>query len=265
MRIVQLTDTHVVPEPGQQLHGVDTYRALERALERALALDPAPDAILVTGDLTEDGSRKSYLRCKELFSRSSLPVLVVPGNHDDDEVMRSVFHGSSIQVGGTAQLGDWFAVLVNSQVMHRSHGEIRDVEWTNVVNGLEAARGRPTLVAMHHPPVPACPSSGCQLKGSTSFVNRLSSHPNVKVVVSGHLHQQVASRHGQMVFLTTPSTFAQVTHPDAGSTADVEDFWASHSLTATQQGFRTLDLFAEGRFETSVHLYESPPEREVSG
>ena len=40
------------------------------------------DAILVSGDLSEDGSLESYHTFKEIIGRLEAPLYVIPGNHD---------------------------------------------------------------------------------------------------------------------------------------------------------------------------------------
>ncbi|MRT32881.1 phosphodiesterase, partial [Xylella fastidiosa subsp. multiplex] len=53
--LVQLTDLHI-REPGRLAYGrIDTAPYLERAVQSVLALRQAPDAVVITGDLTDFG------------------------------------------------------------------------------------------------------------------------------------------------------------------------------------------------------------------
>ncbi len=55
--IVQLTDLHVRPLGVPAYRVAETNMLTERALRAVAALSPAPDAIIVTGDLTDCGLR----------------------------------------------------------------------------------------------------------------------------------------------------------------------------------------------------------------
>ena len=61
MRIVQVTDCHIVAEPGRRIYGTDTFCSLRAVLKQALAT--RPELILATGDLSEDGSDGSFGGC----------------------------------------------------------------------------------------------------------------------------------------------------------------------------------------------------------
>ena len=53
--LVQLTDLHI-REPGRLAYGrIDTAPYLARAVQSVLALRQAPDAVVITGDLTTPG------------------------------------------------------------------------------------------------------------------------------------------------------------------------------------------------------------------
>ena len=54
--ILQITDTHLLEEPGASLQGVDTEACFRAVIEDAKGANPSPDCILLTGDLSQDGS-----------------------------------------------------------------------------------------------------------------------------------------------------------------------------------------------------------------
>jgi 3',5'-cyclic-AMP phosphodiesterase len=249
MRVAQLSDTHLLPVGGK-LHGVDTFESLVTALEQAMSL--GPDVILITGDLAEDGSESTYCRAKELFAKFQVPFFLSPGNHDDAAVMRSIFTGSNARLETSTILGDWVVAFVDSQVPGRSHGFIPPEAIIEVESA--ASSGRPCLIALHHPILSDCPSSGCQITNGKAFSEVLIKHSSIKVVLSGHLHQSFARELGHVQLLGAPSTFANCTHLKE-PTANTEDFWASHCLDASSRGFRFLELSSSGSIETTVHLF----------
>ena len=82
MRIAQITDVHMTagpPEPG----GYDSAGALEAVIAAVLPLHP--DVVLLTGDLAASGQAAEYRRLRAVIAGLRLPILAVPGNHDDRE------------------------------------------------------------------------------------------------------------------------------------------------------------------------------------
>lgn len=253
MRIIQFTDTHLGSERGELLHGVDTQLSLRKSFEKALSLNIKPDAIFVTGDISEIGSSDSYLLFKQIFAESHLPVFVLPGNHDDTSSMSKVFFGSNVTQEAHAIRGDWLFIFVNSQVLKKSHGFIEPEELVRIENLLTSHADKWVMLSLHHPPRTECPTSGCQLKNADELLAVLSRFKNVKVILSGHLHTELDLGHQSLRMLTAPSTFALCRHPRKGDDVDVENFWASHTLLPSRQGFRSIDLLKNGEFKTEVH------------
>lgn len=88
--IVQLTDLHIRP-PGELACGrVDTARFLRDAVASMKALPFPIDAVVLTGDLVDEGQPAEYRHLQELLAPVSCPVYPLIGNHDDRDAMRSV-------------------------------------------------------------------------------------------------------------------------------------------------------------------------------
>jgi Icc protein len=83
--LAQLTDPHITVGPGD----AGSAEALAAAIAAVNAFDPLPDAVLLTGDLTEHASEAEYERAAELLAPLSIPVHLLVGNHDDPDGMRA--------------------------------------------------------------------------------------------------------------------------------------------------------------------------------
>ncbi|HEY2871294.1 MAG TPA: metallophosphoesterase, partial [Reyranella sp.] len=91
MLIAQLSDPHI-KSPGQLLYDrIDTAGYLERAVAHVLKLDPLPDVVVMTGDLVDGGKPEEYAHLRRLIAPLSMPVYVIPGNHDGREALRAAF------------------------------------------------------------------------------------------------------------------------------------------------------------------------------
>ena len=93
LRLLQLTDTHLFADPGGILYGVNTRNSLTAVIAAIKRAGERPDAILVTGDLSQDESTTSYQILRDMLAQLEAPVFVLPGNHDDPAALRARITG----------------------------------------------------------------------------------------------------------------------------------------------------------------------------
>lgn len=80
--IAQISDLHIKP-PGALAYGrVDTATALERCVAALNAFEPAPDFVVISGDLADTPTVEEYDYLKRLLAPLRLPFAGIPGNHD---------------------------------------------------------------------------------------------------------------------------------------------------------------------------------------
>ena len=220
VRIVQLSDTHLAATgtPAAQL----ARAQLERAVAQAATLEP--DLVLLTGDLTDDGSLDATVEVARIAGRPGVPVLAVAGNHDDRAVVAATFGGA-----GMARLGRWTVLTAATAVPGHEHGAI-DVDAT--LARIDALADGPIVLALHHPPVGTSSNPIFQLSGGAELTAGLLSRPNVRAVVSGHLHEGFNLRVGHLDLLGAPSTYFALRH-HGGEFTFVDDGLV---------GFQVIDL-----------------------
>ncbi len=125
--LAQITDLHIGGDDGAQ-------ERLVAAVRSVLALRPAPDAVLVTGDLTEHGSAEEFALVAELLSPLQMPVHVLPGNHDGRPEFRATFHvpGTGDEpVRYVVTVGGLRLVVVDTTVPAHDTGRLgaEDLRW----------------------------------------------------------------------------------------------------------------------------------------
>jgi Icc protein len=259
MRLLHVTDLHILPEPGP-LHGTDTLESLRAVSSAALALPEPPNVIVATGDLSEDGSERSYRRLRGLLLETGLPCYVVPGNHDDPEALPALL-GGAIERGPVVDRGAWRFVLLDSTVRGKSYGLLDPAQLSLLDAALEEDPSRPVVVGLHHGPIEYCPSSDCRLHNVSALLSLLSAHENARAVLAGHGHVDVERQVGHLKLFASPSTGSQLRH--LGGTA--EDFWGAHEWDVPRHGFRMLSLGEDGsvtsRQPASLGALSLPPDR----
>ncbi len=207
--LAQLTDFHVRAEAdGDQ--GADR---LARVVEAVVALDPPPGAVVVTGDLTENGIAAEYERVGKLLAPLPMPIHMLPGNHDDSAVMSNHFPGGAGAEPWSyaTRLGALRLVACDTTVPGQDAGSLdaSRLEW--LADELEREHDVPTLLAMHHPPiligVHALDDIGLPVAERAALGRLLEEHPQVARVVTGHVHTASIGRIGGCEVFTCPSTF----------------------------------------------------------
>lgn len=252
VNIIQITDLHILRDAGAIIYGVDSFAALHAVLDAALACPEQPTLIIATGDLSEDGSTKSYLRLRDVLLATGLPILVLPGNHDSVDEMRASLLGGAVQMPSVFDIGCWRLVLLDSCVRGHPHGLLKDEQLAWLSSILADSNDRHVLTCLHHSPASYCPGAGCQLNDAEDFLRLLKASPSARAVISGHGHLALEESLGSLKLFTTPSTCSQGRHPQQGDDVDFGDFWASHSFDPSRHGCRILTLEASGEVESRV-------------
>src|SRR5260370_8747784 len=91
MLIAQLSDPHLRPEGVLYQDVVDSNAMFAAAVAHLNALDQRPDLVLLSGDLVDKGQADEYANLRKLLAGLSIPMLVIPGNHDDREAFPKAF------------------------------------------------------------------------------------------------------------------------------------------------------------------------------
>lgn len=217
MLIAQLTDLHLRPHGHAANRIVETNMLATRAVRALAALRPAPDVVLLTGDLADRGEPGAYLLLARLLAGAGLaPVFAIPGNHDDRAALRAALPAVP-ETGGFLQYAvEGFPVrlvLLDTLVPGASHGELcpARLDWLEAT--LAAAPDRPTLIAMHHPPFDTGIGhmDRIGLRAPEAFAAVLARHPQVRLVACGHVHRAVTTRIGEAVVCIAPSVAHQIT------------------------------------------------------
>ncbi|WP_119299547.1 phosphodiesterase [Dongia deserti] len=225
MLIAQISDTHIRPKGVLAMGRVDTAGHLARAVAHLTALRPAPDVVLVTGDLVDAGMAEEYAHFRELLAPLRMPVYLIPGNHDLRDPLRAVFAEHRYLPSG-----DFIQYVVDDKPVRlialdtltpgAPHGELCEerLDW------LEARLGesdRPTILFMHHPPFECGMKEFDEARlnvGADRLAAIVSDHPNIERILCGHVHRPIQMRWAGTIASVAPSTAHQATldlSPDA--------------------------------------------------
>ncbi len=218
MLIAQVTDLHI----GFDGAGPDEPNRLrlESVIDRLLAMPRRPDLMIATGDLTEHGDTESYAALKTALVRCPWPVWPIPGNHDLRAGLRAAFPAAFPDVPASGDFIQYavdagpLRILMLDTLEEGCHaGAFCDARARWLDAELTRASDRPTLIALHHPPID-CGIGWMAEAVDAPWIARLGDviarHPQVLRIVSGHVHRPILSELGSVGVWVCPSTAPQV-------------------------------------------------------
>ena len=258
--ILQLTDTHIVREGALVSGRLETAGALTRLVDRIMSIKHQIwpiDAVLVSGDLSDDGSAESYVRFQSMLAPLGMPIYVIPGNHDAREPMRAAF-SEQLPVTGplnwSRTVGDVLLIGLDSLVEGHGHGTLDSETLKFLSEALENADGAAVLLALHHPPF----QSGIGFMDDIGLTNRvafrevIAQYSSELRVVCGHIHSLVIASISGHIALSAPSpcsTFESDYRADAQvGYRDMEDGCLLHRYDGSFQSVRIGPVAGAGPF-----------------
>ncbi|MEL7155505.1 MAG: phosphodiesterase [Actinomycetota bacterium] len=220
MLIAQLTDTHVqAPGVGDRAP-MDHNRRLVEAVESLNGEHPRPDLVLATGDMTNDGAPEELTELVRLLEALTVPLAILPGNHDDQGPFRDAFDmpWADGHLSWLLEFDELSIIGLDCTVPNAGHGLFDEARAQWLAQTLEQTAGRPTLLALHHPPFTSgiAMMDRLMLHNADAFVAMVAPAPHVERVVCGHLHRPATAvlpgPDGQGSVLAT-SCLSTVAHP----------------------------------------------------
>ncbi|WP_170318944.1 metallophosphoesterase [Allorhizocola rhizosphaerae] len=157
------------------------------------------DAIVVTGDLTDNGLPAEREQATALLASPRFPVITCPGNHDG----YTPYGWPANQVH---DLGRFAVVACDSVILGRADGHLGDATLDWLRSSLDGLRGRPVFVAFHHPPVKLHHPmiDEIRLSAAERVAAVLADHPDVVAVLCGHAHTPAATTFAGRPLLVAP-------------------------------------------------------------
>ena len=242
-RFVQVTDPHLGSElDGVWNNGFlcsmmpDVMKCLKNDLAKL-----NPDFILATGDICSHQTRDAMFAARDLMDSLEFPYFPIGGNHDfvvedSRKWFLEAFH-AHLPVQKTyysfdhenlhfSMLDAWWKwsddslnlvsepkiAISQKEHLNGARWELPkdQLEWLD--DDLKKNSDRPCIVSCHHPALgvperllrPELKNGGC-LQNGDELIELLHKHPQVKAVISGHLHMHVIQQDDQLTHITTGS------------------------------------------------------------
>lgn len=205
IRVLHLSDTHAFGDDTRHYGTVDTAAQLSRVLS-AIDAGERFDLVVVSGDVSEDGSEESYRRVGSAVAsfaadRGGRAVFAM-GNHDRRKSFRAVLGNGQADarkpksdscpdrpVVSVATVDGLRVVVLDSSIPLAGYGRIERNELDWLAHELETPAEYGTILVVHHAPIPARTDllQALALQNPADLLDVLAG-TDVRLVLSGHYH-----------------------------------------------------------------------------
>ncbi|WP_458699531.1 metallophosphoesterase [Sulfurospirillum sp. 1307] len=215
MKIIQLSDLHLIGNSDKSLYGINPNYRLKRALESIKKNHSDTEFVVITGDLTDNASLSAYEFLSKIIQDFPIPVYPLLGNHDSRRVFFKYFKDYFTEgfVQYIKKIDDKVHIFLDTLVENQSYGELCNARLRWLKDKLDESKKSLVYLYMHHHPI----NSGLyemdnigDFKSSNEFWNLLKNYKNVRHISFGHLHRIMHSSKYNISLHSTKSTTFQV-------------------------------------------------------
>ncbi len=250
IKVLQLTDTHLYANPVGTLLGINTLDSFRCVVQHFREHHWPLDVLLATGDLVHDASPEGYALMAKMLAEFDVPVFCLPGNHDVPQMMRRHLAHKQVCTDAVRDHGAWRFVMLDSVIPGEEGGRLAQDQLDELERAL-ASNDRHTLVCMHHQPVKVGSAwiDTMAIENPKPLFEIIDSHPQVRGILWGHVHQTFEAKRGDIRLMASPSTCVQFT-------PGIDDF----QVDEEPPGFRLLALLPDGTIRSEVVRVDEVPQ-----
>lgn len=237
-KFVWLSDFHFTA--GGLVSGHDPRVRAKAAVDIVNAHHTDAEAVIITGDLVNRRAAEDYIALKSYLDELRLPVYLIPGNHDDRELMRRVFGLDGAFIQHDLRSADARLLCVDTLKPGESGGaycrERRD--WLTASLTEDSS---PTYLFMHHPPMRLGLPMQDQdmMEDGEAFLDLISAFPHVRHMFIGHVHRPISGAVRNIPFATNRAVLYQAPAP----WPDWD--WNSFAPPAEPPGLGVIDIVGD--------------------
>lgn len=250
LRIIQFSDLHLFKSSSGRLLNVNTSQSFEKVLASARKDCASADMVLVTGDISQDGSIVSYRRAAQALKKLKKPVYCLPGNHDMKPAMKQGLRAPNVFLTRHIVHGRWNILFLDSTIPRSHTGNLRSSELAFLKKSLKRFPHHHALVCFHHSPFKLGSEwlDRMKIKNAKAFLKVVDKRKNVCGVVFGHVHQTVYRKRKGIVYSGAPSICIQFKPNSPG-----------FKLDGSAPGYQIIQLEANGNVTARVRRLRHSP------
>lgn len=184
--LAQITDCHLLSDSEGWYKQVQPAKHLQAVIQQLV--QDTPDAVLFTGDLTQDHSSGSYQLLLQLCQPLNCPVYCLPGNHDDLSQLDWLMQQPPFFTQRSVQAAGWQLCFLNTKGPTPA-GVFPQTEQHWLSQQLSATKAEYTWLFCHHQPL----QLGCFIdkygqQQQTELWQAVAADKRIRGIAHGHSH-----------------------------------------------------------------------------
>jgi Icc protein len=237
--LIQITDLHLTENKKTRVRGYSTNKSFEKIVAFITA-NENPDFVVSSGDISNDGTKKSYVAYQKGIELFKTSVITILGNHDNHNNFQTVFGTKLPSVEKITLSETWLMITIDSTATNKESGYITRQQLLSLRKLIGSNKNKNLVICLHHQPIKmGFWIDEVGLENTDQFIASIANQSNIKAVLWGHVHHESESKLRSIKMLSTPSTCYQFLE-------------SAEKPDTTKPGYRKINLFESGKLETKV-------------
>ena len=206
LKFFVLSDLHIVPE-GKLSHALCTTERFQQSIDYVNKNHADADFVILAGDLADHGEKAAYQRFQQTLAGLKPKTYLTLGNHDDRATFLEVFPDLADNTGNVNHVidsHDHRVIVLDSHDPDAGGAGLIDqgqLEW--LAARLDEAVDRPVIIVLHHNITKFhVQTDFIILRENAAFAEVVARHPDIRQVISGHVHMTTSGTYRGIPFCT---------------------------------------------------------------
>lgn len=217
--LLHFSDTHLIAGDGNLYGGVSSDRYLKQIFSEVLESGARPEAMIFTGDIADTGEAEAYRKIRNMAEsvaeENGAQIIWAMGNHDNRKNFYTELLGetpSNKPLDRVYDINGLRVIILDTSVPGHHYGEISQSQLNWLTKILQTPSKDGTILAMHHPPIPAVIASAVTVElRDQKNLEAVIAGSDIRSIIAGHLHYSCSA------------TFAGIPVSVASSTCYTQD------------------------------------------
>lgn len=200
MLIAQISDTHIRVPRKNDLNALERISYFRKCVSDINSLSVIPDAVIHTGDLTDNGLPDEYCLAKSIHRNLNIPFYPTPGNRDGSKNMINAYAAELTDIIDSNfmiyAINDYPVRLISLDSLASSgpKGDLCKIKLGILDTVLNQVTDKPSLIFMHHPPFDVSKFGAPVVEYNTptsinNFYEVLKNYKQIVGIFCGHIHR----------------------------------------------------------------------------